>query len=54
MKTASELLCGVTEVTGVTACNGGDISATPTETPEVTGVTESPIPSLENRPCTLC
>jgi putative DNA primase/helicase len=50
MKTASELLSGVTQVTEVTAFSDGDISVTPPENAEVTGVTESPIPSLKNRP----
>ena len=50
MKTASELLSGVTQVTEVTAFSDGDISVTPSENAEVTGVTVSVIPSLKDRP----
>lgn len=50
MKPASEILCGVTQVTGVTSFNCGPDPVTQPEESEVSGVTESPIPSLEDRP----
>ena len=50
MKSAGELLCGFPRATGVLDNSGGEIPGNLPENGEVSGVFESPIPGLEDRP----